>query len=57
MLSMRGAMQPVQLHGIDPALLQRLSVTPNELVAERPFIAHNIRMTRQAYGLDRIETL
>ncbi len=41
--------------GIYPALLQRLSVNPNELVAERPFIAHNIRMTRQAYGLDRIE--
>ncbi len=41
--------------GVYPALLQRLSVTPNELVAERPFIAHNIRMTRQAYGLDRIE--
>ena len=41
--------------GVYPALLQRLSVTPNELVAERPFIGHNIRMTRQAYGLDRIE--
>src|SRR5438067_8088323 len=41
--------------GIYPALLQRFSVTPNELVAERPFITHNIRMTRQAYGLDRIE--
>src|SRR5207253_5504882 len=41
--------------GIYPALLQRFSVTPNELVAERPFIEHNIRMTRQAYGLDRIE--
>ncbi len=41
--------------GIYPAMLQRFSVTPNELVAERPFIAHNIRMTRQAYGLDRIE--
>ena len=40
--------------GIYPALLQRLRVTPNELVAERPFIEHNIRMTRQAYGLDRI---
>src|SRR6266571_1517515 len=40
--------------GIYPALLQRFSVTPNELVAERPFIEHNIRMTRQAYGLDRI---
>jgi hypothetical protein len=41
--------------GIYPALLQRFSVTPNELAAERPFIAHNIRMTRQAYGLDRIQ--
>jgi uncharacterized membrane protein (UPF0182 family) len=41
--------------GVYPALLQRFSVTPNELNAERPFIVHNIRMTRQAYGLDRIE--
>jgi uncharacterized membrane protein (UPF0182 family) len=38
-----------------PTLLQRFRVTPNELAAERPFIVHNIRMTRQAYGLDRIE--
>jgi uncharacterized protein len=29
-------------------------VKPNELVREGPFIAHNIAMTRQAYGLDRI---
>jgi hypothetical protein len=28
-------------------------VKPNELVREQPFIAHNIEMTRQAYGLDR----
>ena len=28
-------------------------VKPNELVRERPYIAHNIAMTRQAYGLDR----
>jgi len=41
--------------GAYPALLQRFRVTPNELVAERPYIEHNIRMTRQAYGLDRIE--
>jgi uncharacterized membrane protein (UPF0182 family) len=31
-------------------------VQPNQLVKERPFIAHNIEMTRQAYALDRIET-
>ena len=29
-------------------------VKPNELVRERPYIAHNIEMTRQAYGLDRM---
>jgi uncharacterized protein len=29
-------------------------VKPNELVRERPYIAHNIEMTRQAYGLDRV---
>jgi len=40
--------------GVYPALLQRFRVTPNELVAERPFIEYNIRMTRQAYDLDRI---
>ncbi len=28
-------------------------VKPNELVREQPFIAHNIEMTRQAYGLNR----
>ena len=41
--------------GIYPALLQTYRVKPNELAFERPFIEHNIRMTRQAYGLDRIE--
>ena len=29
-------------------------VKPNELVRERPFIAHNIEMTRAAYRLDRV---
>jgi uncharacterized membrane protein (UPF0182 family) len=28
-------------------------VKPNELVREQPYIAHNIDMTRKAYGLDR----
>ena len=28
-------------------------VKPNELVRELPYIAYNIEMTRQAYGLDR----
>jgi uncharacterized membrane protein (UPF0182 family) len=29
-------------------------VKPNELVREQPYIAHNIELTRSAYGLDRI---
>jgi len=28
-------------------------VKPNQLVREEPFIAHNIELTRKAYGLDR----
>jgi uncharacterized membrane protein (UPF0182 family) len=31
-------------------------VKPNELVRERPYIAHNIEMTRWAFGLNRIES-
>ncbi len=30
-------------------------VKPNELVRERPYITHNIQMTREAFGLNRIE--
>ncbi len=41
--------------GVYPAFLQRFRVTPNELAAERPYIVHNVRMTRQGYGLDRVE--
>lgn len=40
--------------GVYPNLLQRLRVTPNELVAENPYIEQNIKYTRLAYGLDRI---
>jgi uncharacterized protein len=29
-------------------------VKPNELVREQPYIAHNIDLTRRAYGLDRV---
>ncbi|MFQ5847739.1 MAG: UPF0182 family protein [Candidatus Methylomirabilales bacterium] len=38
-----------------PNLLQRFRVVPNELDLESPYIIHNIRYTRAAYGLDRIE--
>ncbi len=36
------------------AYLNAFVVKPNELVKERPYIAHNIELTRQAYGLNRI---
>ncbi|MDE2449057.1 MAG: UPF0182 family protein [Gammaproteobacteria bacterium] len=32
-----------------------LIVRPNQLERERPYIAHNIELTRQAYDLDRIQ--
>jgi uncharacterized membrane protein (UPF0182 family) len=41
--------------GLYPSLLQKFSVKPNELRAERPYIQHNIRMTRHAYGLDKVQ--
>lgn len=38
-----------------PDLLHRFQVLPNEIVMERPYIEHNIRLTRFAYGLDHVE--
>ncbi|MGH7411363.1 MAG: UPF0182 family protein [Candidatus Methylomirabilis sp.] len=38
-----------------PGFIQRFRVVPNEIVAETPYITHNIHFTRQAYGLDRID--
>jgi hypothetical protein len=38
-----------------PAAIQRFQVAPQELQRERPFIEDNIRLTRFAYGLDRIQ--
>ncbi len=40
--------------GVYPALLSRFVVQPQELERERPYIERTIRMTRQAYALDRI---
>jgi uncharacterized protein len=37
-----------------PAAVQRLSVAPQELQKERPYIERNIAATRSAFGLDRI---
>jgi uncharacterized protein len=43
--------------GLWPALVQRFSVEPQELVRERPFIARNIEATRRGFGLDEVETV
>ncbi|MFC1915256.1 UPF0182 family protein [Chloroflexota bacterium] len=40
---------------IYPAIVQRFQVEPNELDRERPYIEHNIQLTRLAFGLDQIE--
>lgn len=41
--------------GAIPALVQRLSVQPNELARESPQIVHHIAATRRAWGLDSVE--
>ena len=42
------------LLGVLPAIYQRISVSPNELAQERPYIQSEINLTNQAYALDRI---
>lgn len=41
--------------GIYPSLVQRFQVIPNEVVLERPYLEHNIKFTRMAYGIDSVE--
>ncbi len=45
----------VAVGSVYPALVQRFSVGPNELVKETPYITHNIAATRKAFGLDHVE--
>jgi len=40
---------------VGPALFQQLRVEPNEITFEKPYIAHNIRLTRQGFGLHAVE--
>jgi hypothetical protein len=41
--------------GIYPWVIQQFQVTPSEKTLEGPYIDRNINLTRQAYGLDRVE--
>jgi uncharacterized membrane protein (UPF0182 family) len=40
---------------IYPAVVQRFSVTPNQLEKEMPYITNNLAMTRDAYQLGNVE--
>jgi uncharacterized protein len=40
---------------IYPALIEQYVVKPTELTKETPYILHNIKFTRLAFGLDKIE--
>jgi uncharacterized membrane protein (UPF0182 family) len=42
--------------GVFPAIMQKFVVAPTELTRETPYMAHHIRATRQAWGLDSVET-
>lgn len=41
--------------GVLPSLAQWLYVSPNEITAERPYLEHNISLTRMGFGLHNAE--
>ena len=41
--------------GIIPGLIEQYIVKPNELQKETPYILNNIKLTREAYGLNKIK--
>jgi hypothetical protein len=47
------ALTSILAGGVFPALVQRLSVTPQERLRERPFIERNINATRKAFKIDK----
>jgi uncharacterized membrane protein (UPF0182 family) len=42
--------------GLVPAFVQKFLVAPTELTRETPYLSHHIVATRQAWGLDSVET-
>ncbi|MDJ0697968.1 UPF0182 family protein [Mastigocoleus sp. MO_188.B34] len=44
----------IVVNGAYPWFVQQFIVAPNELEKERPYIANNIKLTQQAYDLDRV---
>jgi uncharacterized protein len=41
--------------GLYPAIVQQFVVKPNELAKEGPYLAREIKSTRAAYGLDKVQ--
>ncbi len=42
--------------GLTPGLMEQYIVKPNELQKETPYILNNIKLTREAYGLNKIKS-
>ncbi|MDP2638143.1 MAG: UPF0182 family protein [Candidatus Levybacteria bacterium] len=38
-----------------PSVVQRITVAPNEMTKEAPYISHNIKATRKAFGVHEID--
>ena len=51
------AVVAILLGSLYPSLLQSLVVQPNEFNKERPYLENAIKFTRQAYGLDKAESI
>ncbi|EHQ90005.1 UPF0182 family protein [Desulfosporosinus youngiae] len=47
----------ILIYSIIPALIQSFIVLPNELSKERPYIQHELELTRFGYGLDHIKEI
>ncbi|WP_133739345.1 UPF0182 family membrane protein [Actinorugispora endophytica] len=45
----------VLIGGVYPAIVQQITVSPNEQRLENPYIQRNIEATRTAYGVDGVE--
>lgn len=42
--------------GVYPSIVQQYQVQPSEVVLEKPYLQNNIDMTRQAFGLDNVDS-
>jgi uncharacterized protein len=49
------ALVAIVVSGVYPALQQKFIVEPNELAKEKPYIAHSINFTQQAYHLNDVQ--